>query len=165
MFSFTQLDPEYSLEGLMLKLQYFGHLMWRADSWEKTLMLGKTEDKRRREQQKMRWLDSITDSMDMNLSKLQETVEDGGAWCVAVHEVAKCWTQLSDWTTTILLGSIGKGGDTFLQGPWMPCFCSSKYETYKEWNTWCHVKSRQRSNISLTCELWATGCICQLSRT
>ena len=149
---------------LRLKLQYFGHLMRGADSLEKTLMLGKIEDKRR-EQQKMRWLDSITDSMDMNLSKLQETVEDRGAWCVAVHEVAKCWTQLSDWTTTILLGSIDKGGDTFLQGPWMPCFCSSKYETYKEWNTWCHVKSRQRSNISLTCELWATGCICQLSRT
>ena len=84
-------NPEYSLEGLMLrlKLQYFGHLMWRASLLEKTLMLGKIEGKRRRGQQRMRWLDSITDSMDMNLSKLREIVKERGAWYAAVHGVTK----------------------------------------------------------------------------
>ena len=91
-----EINPEYSLEGLMLKLkcQYFGHLLWRADSLEKTLMLGKIEDKRRRGQQRMRWLDSITYSK--NLSKLQETVKDRGAWYAAVHGVTKSWTWLRD---------------------------------------------------------------------
>ena len=94
-----EINADYSLEGLMpkLKLQYFGHLMQRADSLEKTLMQGKTEG--RRGWQKMKWLDSITDSMDMNLSKLQETVKDRGAWRAAVHGVTKSWTRLSDWTT------------------------------------------------------------------
>ena len=86
-----EINPEYSLEGLMLKmkLQYFGHLMGRADSLEKTVMLGKTEGKRRREQQRMKWLYNITNLMDMNLSKLQETVKDRDAWHAAVHEVTK----------------------------------------------------------------------------
>ena len=99
-----EISPEYSLEGLMLKLklQYFGHLMWRADLLEKTLMLGGIESIRRRGQQRLKWLDGIT----MSLSKLREIVKDREVWCAAVPGITKSWTGLSDWTTTNIKGCV-----------------------------------------------------------
>ena len=97
-----EINPEYPLEGLKLKLQYFGHLMWRTDSLEKTLMLGKIERRRRRGWQRMKWLDGMTDSTDMSLSKLPQILKDRVSWSAIVHGVAKSQTQLRDWTTATI---------------------------------------------------------------
>ena len=157
-----EINPEYSLEWLMLKLQYFGLLMWRGHSLEKTLMLGKFEDRKRRWQQKMRWWDGITDSTDMNLSKLQEMVKDSEAWRAAVHGVAKSWTRLRDSTT-------GKSRPKYLLGWKVYIFGLTITLFHQEWirgNPQCWPQSSFLSERDKGWERhrernlrgWLTGC-------
>ena len=127
------INPEYSLKGLMLKLklQYFGHLIGRINSLEKILMLRTIEGRRRREWQRTRWLDGITDSLDISLRKFQEMVKDRGAWCIAVHGVAKSQTGLSDWKTTTM--ETEQDIDVGCQGLGLPRRLSGKESTCQCW--------------------------------
>ena len=146
-----KISPGCSLEGLMLKLklQYFGHLMWRVDSLEKTLMLGGIGGRKRRGRKRMRWLDGITDSMDMSLSELRELVMDREAWCAVIHGVAKNWTWLSNWTELnceqpfpcpnfILTGTHTKPGlrGLILVPPLFPLFWGVGWASRKPWLLW-----------------------------